>query len=1480
MKKRKLKNILNSVAISAIGAGAITGVYLAVDSATSRKKYGSYSDKFFRGLNDIEHKNNLVKIKIKDAYMDFGAMAKVSFKKEMIDFQNANTIDAQDEIAKNIDKNVYDTRKSKGVNPKIVIVTDILTITNNYFDVFGAKDTMSFFNWFMNNISWGPDILTLSNFNILRGLNADGTQIVLGGHNGTREKTNINFYPDSFFGMQTIYNSTSNSILVDPSNINKPPESVSEKFVSNFTQNNLLPNKDKILSMNFENDLSLDELFSVSTLENYVEIFSKQTLHDIEQSICIQGSRKRLLETIKPGNFPTLNSFITYAHGHADSKGHLKSQDTYITSEGKKITVFPKRYFRRLLLRLYLISFSADGPEIDGKTYKSLYELDFIRKQKGGDLINSMPDNISDLYSWDVIDPRWHLTHVSGLLGISQPDEITTDPNVFPRAGAAAQYPLVFKFTGFSKKIPIASEEKIEKLIKELWQINTYKVIDSSEVDFYGNHYKIPLYEKYMGEIELMEDMLKSDGWSPLVFDENKKASIAGFVPNIYLWLRMKRNVSALDYIDYNNFSITPAQRYRLQKEIDANSDNTKTHIGIEWLKYVTAHEYGHHQTLNYLKDLSETTTETKIDGIYDTSKQVFAQPSPFRHSYSDAYNKNWVQEYLRARSGFDGTHAGIIDPSKMIDHTWTYDKDSTKDSSFFTLVHNDGTVESLKLPNSFTIGERSVDEIGDFANSWRGFKSFNEIVNVLPINSGNYEESASLIGSTFLLNALDQSTYTLNPSIENKVGGFKKNLDGSIDYKHLINPIHPDIANYEVTKTNYLNGWNGRESTTLNTLFKLTSFSGGSNSFVTPFYKDGSNELAMRAGTLDERNIHIAQDFVSNFVNSTYDSRKFDGTLDINFSNDYFLSPTNDKRVLEKYPILKTVNSFKDRVIVDQGEKYSSHLKHSDYRIVSNMIINLKYKIDPTTKKTIYLSPTSSEYNLPTTKSKDVYVVSGSWIRTAFGDLINPIMETAKEEMLKLYKEKKGIPINDLSTHIWSIPEAERQNYFLTFVANELNKETDKLITEDAPLKSGQLGSEEFGNWIKSLDGVKNLSKKDNEIWKNAASSLFFSLYWKNVGRFINSIPPSDSDLDAFRPTAMLVFAMANSSGRGGFNDVYNNYLSSGAYPYFGQLNSDYQMSFPEAINRDLQQLQYAPSSVDLQDNFYVNSQIKHSNEATDMAVYKLPPLFTNLWSNNTLVQEVDVINGTGAIDITGGKLEYIYDTKTSGWWLDWATRDKLNWTFYDKEHPDSIGLPINNMGKVFVNYIQRLFGIDPDKDISGMFLDNETGFGNFYGYMDLESSQKYKYLLFIDEATNEKVFLPILFGYSNNFFYDHLGVVSSKKSMLDGKYLNNGKWINWGIDKKQVGWTTDFTLLNGYSNALLKENHSYKMLFTTDKSQVDSRKVKLGMKWETVFENGKYVRKHTPIKQLLNNGFDLYTATFIIEANYEKNTIIRIRG
>ncbi|MFV8478405.1 PDxFFG protein [Mycoplasma sp. B6400] len=77
---------------------------------------------------------------------------------------------------------------------------------NEYVLAVHPEQFIEFSNWFIKNVAWGPDLLTLNSFRIVPGVEQNGNAITLGSHSTLhKEVSEIKFFPDAFFGSLPLY---------------------------------------------------------------------------------------------------------------------------------------------------------------------------------------------------------------------------------------------------------------------------------------------------------------------------------------------------------------------------------------------------------------------------------------------------------------------------------------------------------------------------------------------------------------------------------------------------------------------------------------------------------------------------------------------------------------------------------------------------------------------------------------------------------------------------------------------------------------------------------------------------------------------------------------------------------------------------------------------------------------------------------------------------------------------------------------------------------------------------------------------------------------------------------------------------------------------------------------------------------------------------------------------------------------------------
>lgn len=210
--------------------------------------------------------------------------------------------DFENDVVK-IDKQEFNVRdylnyyfRQNGNLPILNIRYGSFNFYNEYIEAVNPAEFFKFTNWFMTNVSWGPEIITLNSFSIVKGVEMKGNSITLGAHaNNNKETTTITFYPDAFFGSLPIYSTLSGEgnaqdSLVYKINQNLLTYDQTEGFLSKISQYNALANvSSKTLSMYFfRNILDIRQLIGrkVYALRktNWQENLLNVAVNDIEKA--------------------------------------------------------------------------------------------------------------------------------------------------------------------------------------------------------------------------------------------------------------------------------------------------------------------------------------------------------------------------------------------------------------------------------------------------------------------------------------------------------------------------------------------------------------------------------------------------------------------------------------------------------------------------------------------------------------------------------------------------------------------------------------------------------------------------------------------------------------------------------------------------------------------------------------------------------------------------------------------------------------------------------------------------------------------------------------------------------------------------------------------------------------------------------------------------------------------------------------------
>ncbi|WFQ94698.1 PDxFFG protein [Mycoplasma feriruminatoris] len=191
----------------AISAGLIIAATATI--LGSAYKYSTTS------VEKLGRKNFSDKESFKNAFIDPNTLPVTQFSeihnnKFKVDYDPVKNVVKLNGKEMGVEKYLDEYYKKYHALPYLNIRYGSFNFYNQYIEAVSPQEFYKFTQWFMKNVSWGPEIITLKSFSIVKGVEMNGNSITLGAHsNKNKEDTTIKFYPDAFFGTLPIYSNLS-----------------------------------------------------------------------------------------------------------------------------------------------------------------------------------------------------------------------------------------------------------------------------------------------------------------------------------------------------------------------------------------------------------------------------------------------------------------------------------------------------------------------------------------------------------------------------------------------------------------------------------------------------------------------------------------------------------------------------------------------------------------------------------------------------------------------------------------------------------------------------------------------------------------------------------------------------------------------------------------------------------------------------------------------------------------------------------------------------------------------------------------------------------------------------------------------------------------------------------------------------------------------------------------------------------------------
>ncbi|CAT05142.1 Uncharacterised protein [Mesomycoplasma conjunctivae] len=744
--------------------------------------------------------------------------------------------------------------------PTFIVQIGQMTFVNEYWDALDPQEFIEYARWFINNVSWGPDAISLQRFALKRGVTRSGNNLLLGQHNSQRkEDTRIEFFPDSFFGSFPIHSDISGKGNA-PDNLtykifNTPlSKEQLDLYLNTIPQQQVLTNWDKNHSIGGipATNLLINQKFykydlNKILLDTFANIAEKQT-DVVEQTT--QSQQNQAAST--PKTQDVISQEITKKLESLKNKNDdfIIAVDESLSLEDIKVKFSAAALILADTLKLQL---PKDFSLIfDDSLLQQKYTLKAIEKDPNFPSVDSegLPQaNITFSFQLDGENQQTTLETQNGALQRQQEGEQTQE------ASEATTYQKTF-FINQEKTVNLTSllvaelnliiKKEVDKIVKngfyDLYNINQglnqkigiYQGENQQFAKFFpldeqsdSLHAQYEYLSNFNSKYYQSATIIKTEKVSPTVFeltvqfeDKSEKtftfnldskaadfeAQLEAFrsykiaigflnrsVPrviqevdttidgkattlyNIYTdvfdnlidtvlknkpFVASKLNGSYLDsQIDATtglksfshkrgeHFGFSPESRISYISLLKASTPEFKT-TGINYLKYVGAHEYGHHHTLQYAFNVSDPKNNIIINAL----------PSVGQPSVQSLYNIDALQLYLDARSSGlkieKGTPKGETDQQGVFP-VFSYDNNKNKNSRFETTSDIFGSSENRNVDNVI------ADPTRRFLQTFDGLKQAAKLRNLK-------------LYDLFLLNSIDAESGTINPGIEGRAKFFR----------------------------------------------------------------------------------------------------------------------------------------------------------------------------------------------------------------------------------------------------------------------------------------------------------------------------------------------------------------------------------------------------------------------------------------------------------------------------------------------------------------------------------------------------------------------------------------------------------------------------------------------------------------------------------------------------------------------------------
>lgn len=784
----------------------------------------------------------------------------------------------------------------------------LMNFVNEYWDALEPQEFLEYALWFVNNVSWGPDAISLQHFALKKGVTRKGNNLLLGQHSGVRkEETKIDFYPDSFFGSFPIFSTISGKgnardNLTYKIFSNPISKSALDEYLATIPQKQVLANWDKQDNVAGLAGISLlkgQKVYKYNLsklLQDTLDISNLPNLSEAQKAnIKLDSNALKLLNLAQTSTnflvFDQLNQSLDEVKSKFETAALLLANETHLQlpanykfkfdeslltpkviasaqpkrGEDKSLDTNDESYPQGTLLVTFENNKKGQNKDTtnresaqsdENKDAVSIHLLHnfkpTIQTLEIGEIaaaIKSKVDEIAKNGFYDLYNLKQGDGKQIGIYQVSADEKsffaIDDKWNVSPSTYAQNEY-----LSNFDPKLwSVWTVVGLEKISPTELKVNLKQVVDPKSNEnpklqsiTFDLDPKKPDYKKQLREFSYFKQAINwFDRSTPRIIQEvdqlvNGKSETYyqlyadvydGLIDTVltnkpltgeqlqgtYLTKTVDPKTGMLSYSSQKGqyIGFSPTSRISYISLLKASSPFFKT-TGINYLKYVGTHEYGHHQTLTYAQDNSDPSTNVILNAL-----STITQPQ-----VQSFYNLRTLQLYLDARSS--GLKIRRSDPDLNSSLTGVFPNFSYKKggkNSFETEKEIYGSTQNQD------IGVLLADPTRRFLQSFSGLQKAAQLRDLK-------------LYDLFLLNSFDTESGTINPSIAAKAEYFRQG-------EKLLNKIVPGSVPNDSTDS--LN-----KNITDSSKVKLDSKteSNEKNDGLSPFYV-GSDVNDLYAGSITD---------------------------------------------------------------------------------------------------------------------------------------------------------------------------------------------------------------------------------------------------------------------------------------------------------------------------------------------------------------------------------------------------------------------------------------------------------------------------------------------------------------------------------------------------------------------------------------------------------------------------------------------------